>query len=513
MNLSTGQRRTSYKAGNAVTIWIASIVGFLLIAGVLFFFVPYPSSSSIGGKSTALAVGTPLHTLTFDDGSSLQILNIGDGSVVDGDMSGKPKGSMFSSQSTGSSSTSMSGNGVRNSIKKVTIDDQITGLQFDSPPANLVIETRLLNWRKDPIACERILWGNEIRAEGNQDPDFPGWDALLKSTAGDVNMPEIVVQLSDGAGGWINGCGPHSFNQDREHRGMIVFPAWPRSGAELEFRAAQPGMKPVTWKMKNPSHRATPATWTAAPFPQKQADSDYELELKAAVKIKGSRLIQPKFSFLSKVPGMGPQPDDGSNGYPGLRCDCEELLGAWGTRSEKTYLDLPGNYVASGFPYPPDEKLLQFRFVISPTQEYPYPRAQALMIAKAKVAADGISFESVPEILTGNGIFTVEFRDVTTGKDGSFKYIIKGRWNNPGERAAGEAAIDDDYRIPVCYVGESKVSTGAADTNGHSSSSDGKVTEFEYEGDWKGILNPGDEITLGMTTPLPKREVLFTFEP
>lgn len=513
MNISAGQRRIVAKAGNAVTIWIASIVGFLVIAGVLFYLVPHPSSSTIGGKSTALAVGTPLHTLTFDDGSSLQILNIGDGSVVEGDMSAKPKSSLFSSHSTGSSSSGMSGNGVQASLRKVTINDGITGLQFESPPANLVIETRLLNWRKDPIACERILWGNEIRSKGNQDTDFPGWEALLTSPVGDINMPELVVQLSDGAGGWINGCGPYSSDEDREHRGMIAFPAWPRSGAELEFRAAQPGMKPVTWKMKNPSHSATPATWTAAPFPQKNSDSDYDLELKAAVKIEGSRLIQPKFSFLSKVPGVGPQPDDGSNGYPALDCSCVELLGAWGTRAVETYLDLPGNHVAYGFPYPPDEKLLRFRFVISPTQAYPYPRTQALLIAKAKVAADGLIFESNPQILTGNGIMTVEFRSVKTGNEGRFYYTIKGRWNNPAERAAGEAAIDNNNRIPVCYVGEAKLSTGAADSNGHSSSSNGKVTEFEYEGDWKGLLNPGDEIHLGMTTPLPTREVFFTFEP
>lgn len=129
------------------------------------------------------------------------------------------------------------------------------------------------------------------------------------------------------------------------------------------------------------------------------------------------------------------------------------------------------------------------------------------------MAAEGISFESNPQILTGNGIFTVEFRDLTTGQEGGFKYSIKGRWNNPSERAAGEAAIEDNNRIPVCYVGEATVSSGAADTNGQSSSGNGKVTEFEYEGDWKGVLKPGDEISLGMTTPLPKREVLFTFEP
>ncbi len=493
-------------------VWVASIVGFLVIATVLLYFLPRTKVSTTGKVTTSLAVGTPLHTLTFDDGSSLQILNIGDGSVVDGDINPKPSSSMFSSHSSGSSTSGMSGNGVHASLRKVTINDEITGLQFDSPPANLVIQSRLL-LGQSPIACKRILWGNEIRFEGDQDVNFPGWEAFLALPERDSNLPELVVQLSDGAGGWINGCGPYSSDEDREHRGMIAFPAWPRSGAELEFRAARPGLKPVIWKMKNPSHMASPATWTASPFPQKQTDSDYELDVREVVKIEGSRLIEPKFSFLSKVPGVGPQPDDLSNGSPALDCDCVELLGAWGTRSLKTHLDLPGNYVASGFPYPPDEKLLRLRFIIRPTRHYPYPRSQALLIAKAKVAANGTSFESKPQIITGNGVLSVEFRNLTTGNEGGFHYSIKGRWNNDKERIMGEAAIGNRNRIPVCYVGDVGIKVGCAEIGSHNTSSEGKVTEFEYEGVWKAPLKPGDEVTLGMTTPLPDREVFFTFEP
>ncbi len=513
MNILAAQRRIAAKAGNAVTIWIASIAGFLVIAGLLFFLLPQVSVSSNGGASSRLLVGKPLHTLTFEDGSSLQILNIGDGSVVDGDMSAKPASSLFSSQSSGSSTSGMSGNGVGCKLKTVTINDHITGIQFDSPPTNLVIEARLLNFRGDPLRCERLLWGDEIRAKGSSDSLFPGWDALLKAPENDSTMPELVVQLSDGAGGWINGHGPYSSEKDREQRGMIVFAAWPRSGAELEFRAARAGGKPVTWKMKNPSHAAAPAAWTASPLPQKQSDTDYELELQSVVKIDGVRILQPKVSFLSKVPGEGQQLDYNNQPLPGLECTCAELLGAWGTRAEKVYLSRPGNYVVSGFPYPPDEKILRLRFVISPTQAYPYPRSQALLIAKAKVAANGISLESAPQILTANGILSIEFHDVTTGPKGSYKYSIKGRWNNDHERMAGEAAIGDNDRIPVCYVGEALLSSSVADTNAHNISNSGKVTEFEYEGDWKGPLKPGDEITLGMTTALPIREVLFTFEP
>lgn len=508
---SQRNRHKTLKKGNAETTWISSIAGFVLLAVAGFYFYSgAPHISSIP-SSPALVIGTPLHELKFDDRSSLQIFAIGDGQVIDGTTSTSTKTTIFSTQASGSHTSGMSGNGVQCTIKIFTINEQITCLQFNSPPANLVIETRLLDPSNKPLTSSRILWGNEVRKGGGNDHNFLGWDALIAAAAKEETMPELVVQLSDGAGGWIDGCGPFDSDDDHDHRAMVSFAAWPRSSVDLEFRAAQPGMKPVTWKMKNPTPPTKPAAWTAIPFPQKESNSDFELELKSALKIEGTRMIQPEFEFRSTIPGS--QIPTGANfKEPALACDCTELLGAWGTRTEKAYLKLPDNYVIGGFPYPPDERLLRFHFVVSPTDYYPYPRTGSLLIAQMKVAANGISLESTPHILTDIGILSVDFNDVKCGEDGSFRYTVKGRWNNRAEEAKGEAALNRDRGIPVCFVGEGNVSTGKTHTNGDSTSGRNDITEFEFEGEWKGNLQPGDEVTFGMTTPLPKRDVFFTFE-
>lgn len=482
----------------------------LMLAGVVFFFISPVSIRPSGSTPAPLAIGTPVQTVEFDDGSSLQILKIGEGEIVDGEMNPKPPISMFSSHSTGIRGTGMGGRGVSCTISSATMDDQITGLRFESPPANLLIQMRLLDSLKRPVESQRVLWQGEIRMKHQKDEDFPGWHAMLEAPAEDARMPEVVIQLADGTGGWIDGCGPTSMEDDREHRGMIAFTAWPRTATELEFRAARPGMEPVTWKMKNPLPASKPEPWTVSPLPQKQVESDFELELNDVVKLKGKRMIQPKFVFRSKVPGDTQQSGRGTNGSTMLDCTCQQLLGAWGSRTEEGYYKLPGNESVLGFPYPPDEEVLRFRFVIRPTEAYPYPRSGALMIATAKVAADGKAMESRPTILTGHGILSVEYHQVTTGDEGGFQYTIKGRWNSRAEMSAGKAALGE--RVPVCFVGELDVSTGTAHTSGRSSSGSGDVTRFEREGRWDGPLHPGDEITLGMTDPLPVREVFFTFE-
>lgn len=490
---------------------MAVIAGFLVLAVMIFLFISPVSIYAIGSPPAPLTIGTPIHTVKFDDGSSLQILNIGDGKIVDGEMDSKASRMIYSSHTTGFGSRGAGCWGLSGTISYATIDDQITGLEFESLPANLLIKTQLLDPGNRAIHSQRVLCQGGVRMKDQSNLDFPGWNALLEAPAEDPNMPELVVQLADGVGGWIDGSGPFCLEDDREHRGMIAFPAWPRTTKEFEFRAARPGMDPVTWKIKNPSPASIPEPWIPLPLPQKHTDADFELELRAVTKSADMRMIQPQFVFRSNVPGDAARSGGNANEFTMLNCTCAELLGAWGTRSVEGHLKRPGNPVARGFPYPPDEEVLRFRYLINPTAAYPYLRSNALMIARAKVAEDGKSLESRPTILTGHGILAVEFQEVTTGEQGSFRYTISGRWNSQDEVEASKAALGE--RIPVCFIGESETSIGAAHTSGRSSSGSGNVTRFERQGRWEGPLHPGDEITLAMVDPLPTREVFFTFEP
>jgi hypothetical protein len=90
--------------GRTQMVWIASALGLVVLSGALYFFISKLKIASAPASSPTLTLATPLHTLTFDDGSSLNVFNIGDGVVVDGDMNPKSN-SLFSSDATGSYGT------------------------------------------------------------------------------------------------------------------------------------------------------------------------------------------------------------------------------------------------------------------------------------------------------------------------------------------------------------------------------------------------------------------------
>lgn len=492
------------------TIIVIGSVAFVALAASFLFFKVSPAKPGCASPVTPLAVGKPLQQATFDDGSTLQILNIGVGEIVEGSRSAKPRGSWFSNYSSGSSTRSMSGNGVEGSIEEHTMNDQLTCLHFSSPPANLLLETRLLSGTGSALKSNRILWQNEIRNRSSN-PDFPGWEAMLSAQPGDDNLPEVVVQLADGAGGWIDGCGPCVSEGDQECRGMIAFTAWPQTQAELEFRAARPGAKPLTWKIKNPRQAKKSEPWTAAPLPQTHSEPDFDLSLEAVSRAT-PRVVQPKFRFLSKLPGDKHSINGKFDDPAMLDCVCEELQGAFGTRSKKGFLKLTKTTGVSAFSYPPDERLLRFRFVIKPGNAYPYPRSESLPVARVKIAADGKSLEHRPTLLTGHGILSVDFTNIQSGNKGGFQYTVKGRWNNASEKAAGMAMLQTN-KTPVCFKGDCLTSGGESDQNGSGATTNNNVTEYDYSVQWSGPLSPGDEFTVGMTPALPPREVFFTFEP
>jgi hypothetical protein len=264
--------------------------------------------------------------------------------------------------------------------------------------------------------------------------------------------------------------------------------------------------------MKNPAYLGKPAAWVASPLPQKHTDVDFELELESISQTKGKRLIDPDFSFVSKVQASVTKENEPESQKGALECKCTELSGSWGTRSLWNY-PLFGNNRHSGYPYPPEEKILRFRFEITAKKNYPYPRAQALLIAKAKIAADGISLEAPPQILTSYGVLSVDIDDIKTGEEGYFRCKTKANWADKSERLAGEAMLGQDNRVPVCFIGDASASSGEAHDSGHGYSSRGDVTEITRTDEWIGPLSPGDEIYIGTVTPLPTREVFFTFEP
>jgi hypothetical protein len=477
----------------------AGVVGFLLVLalGWGFFgstirarwFPPAPPH-----PPSPLVVATPIQTVTFSDGSALTISAVADSVIECGTMNGATGGGM---------SIGYGDLGLHTwKDKGLPVYQKFTG------PACLLLACRLLDASGMALRPYWFQVGGFLHSAAGHQEKFPGWQALAEPGAAAVKLPDVMVQLADGAGGWIDGSGPACAPNDRENRCVLAFAAWPRSAAELEFRAIRPGLQPVVCKMKNPMRSVTPAAWTPDALPKIHTDPEFDLEfLGATTPPDQPNTVQPRFRCTSKVPG-----DSERKGYAiSYQCACVELLGALGTRSKPDLFPAQADPPPAIFHLPPDETMLRFRFTVTPSYFFPYRRAEAILLAKGRVSADGKSIALDPALKSGARGHFANFEEVafSSAGNGSFKLKQHFAWKNPAELGPAGAALKIPSPWPVCFIGDDETSSGLAQLGGGSSYS-GRQSYVDMDVTWSGGLQPGDEITVGVTVPKQPREVIFT---
>jgi hypothetical protein len=328
--------------------------------------------------------------------------------------------------------------------------------------------------------------------------------------------------MSDGAGGWIDGNGPFSDDEDSLRLSMIAFSAWPRSGATLEFRAIMPGQAPVSWTLPNPAHPVTPAAWKPDPLPANVKEPEFELEFHGAtIPPERSDLVMPRFRFDSKIAGEEGLPPN----WKSWTAECDEVEGALGTRSIEDSFRMPNGRSISGHRIPPDESLLRFRFVVRPTEYHRYPKAEVTPLLAGVIWNGGKEVSIASHSLASHGLVSAS----AEVKDG-IQWHLKFKWASDSDRLAAETALCLKDGKPVCLVGNGGTSVGKPFTSWSSSSSDG-VTEADFTVSWSGIPSlgqktetpsgpsqtammamppPGETVTLGMVVPKTAHRFHFT---
>lgn len=444
-----------------------------------------------------LVVAAPIQTVTFSDGSALTISAVADSAIVHG---------TNSSANGGGKSR-----GYGNLMVTSFINDGAPVYQnFSSTPGDLLLACRLLDASGVALRPDWVQVYGNVFSENGRHEKFSGWKAMAEPGTAPVNLPDVMVQLSDGIGGWIDGSGPVCAPEDPVNRCVLAFSSWPRSTADLYFRAIRPGLPSVSWKIKNPLRKTTPAAWTPDALPKIHTDPEFELEFLGAITLPNQpNTVQPRYRFTSKVPG-----DNEREGLDvSYQCACVELLGALGTRSEPDQIPHQANPPPNTFHLPPDETMLRFRFTVTPSYYFPYRRDEAALLLKGKLSADGKSITLDPSIIPDTTFLSATFEHVEFSNAGSgfFTVKIEYTWNGdglPGGQIGEALRMLKQY--PVCFVGNSEISSGFGDggINGHSSSHGRNQILMNMR--WNGNAKPGDEITIGMTIPRQAREVIFT---
>jgi hypothetical protein len=325
---------------------------------------------------------------------------------------------------------------------------------------------------------------------------------------------DLVIRLSDGAGGSIKGEGPHGAVEDPWSRGIVSFGGWPRGGKELVFQAVRSGKAPVEFRLPNPAAGATPAAWRPLPLPQSQKGDHWEVRLVKVREItteeKGKVLVAD-FEFQSDLdkPFKGNSPIDG---WP------HGVLGSRGTRSEWSIRLQGDNGMQSAFQMPPDEDAFKLIYRIIYRPDFPFPRAAVSIIAEGSVSADGKTILVAPR--DGfPGVEKVEVGVVTPARESwypgahEFTVSFEGGLKDAAEKSAAfaKAGVWKDWTPVLILDGDGRTSGGMDMT--HTSTSDSTAqTRFTWNGRWTGNLKPGIKVEIGVMARKPDEMLEFTID-
>ncbi len=431
-----------------------------------------------------MALRTPVESVAFSDGSKVEIFGLAEDEWVDGSMSA-PSGNLRVHVAN-SSTYSHGYDKDLLQIERFNLNGKLAGVRLWIREGCLMMSLRLSDSGGLPVPAENL------------------------KRAG------FEIQLSDGAGEWIRGYGPHGADDDPEMRAVTIFEGWPRSGAELVFKALLKGSPSVEFRLPNPAAGRKAETWAAESLPQERSDTYWNLELKEVreVLVPGQgRALYPVFEFENRLP----QPP---NEWTPIDGGAHGIEGARGTRSSYPIAcrgeDGDLQFV---FPAPPNEDLFKILYRVQYRETYPYPRTHVVVIAEGVVGADGESVELDSRNMV-LGLQSIEIGPLPGKKKkkghSGFSIHFGGGWRDAHEQSAAEARIGPWSRDWQCvvFLNDGKDSAGSGRfRNSSISDSFGTVRKnLEWNGTWTGDLEPGMKVEIGVMRRKPDDVLEFIID-
>ena len=493
-------------------VWISAFILFLLLCwwGL--------TAMKKQQQEQAQAYGVPLKPsiaeVSFDDLTTLKVLQLGTGKIID---------SHYSPADLKSKSNATSGHGgmffrIRNYKK----DDKLIGIQFSSTPGALLIECQLTNIADTPIKRHSSLQDSgkitNINHNLNTDYIFTTAAEFLATPPSTIGHPPVILQLLDDTGHWTTARGPslpiqrsRDGVQDKLLRHVYAFVAWDASQKELKFRALCIGSKPKFFQLKNPFYKPTGTPLKTTPFPQVYKSADFTFSVKNAHQYlipEQGRLIQFSELLTSKHPsssGLSPF------SYSLIRCEqpngtpCPSISRTLQRKKHTLY----GNAI------PSHVSQVKLTYSIDKTESYPYNKSSSIILAEGTVSADLKSIK-INKTYTPHGINQFEVGKIRKNYNGKLCVDInlKGLWKNSAQEAAAKRALGDyvSHAHLVGFIDNRKTSSAYAEQHGSGSGSGSGRTNFNVSYYFFQDFKPGQKITFALVPRAPARIIHFNVD-
>ena len=477
------------------------------------------------GPGLGLPEVEPLAKAEFPDGSTVEILMVGEGRVVLGSMTPHvPEPLLVNRAAPVITRTTSDGWWLRPHVTEcMAVDGTPRGMTFASGcDGDLTVVLRVTDAEGVPIAGGPCMVEGVLRGESNR-----LWDTRLRTVmtcGGQVldDWPAVVLQLRDGEGRRHTADGPSGIAEDGHEYQHFAFHGWPRSGRELVFEVIRPGFPAREMRVPNPVPARPVPEWAFASgvLPQTVVGDGFELLLGRVhlVDLPERPLhLCPDKTFLTLSAGWG---------FSDSKRDAMDfhlvgLEGAGGTFSKPYDLVAKGRSFGGSCPFPADERMLRLHYQVVRQAWYPRELHTVAVLLEGEVAADGVTLNTKP---TGRGRGLLDctvgniLRDEPgrEGEVGLARVRVDCSWypQDEAEAAALWEVLGGDPGGGFCalmYVDGEQECAGELLMEWGGTSSGPARRDLWCE--WSGELEAGQKFKVAVAPVLPPTDVHFVIDP
>lgn len=310
-----------------------------------------------------------------------------------------------------------------------------------------------------------------------------------------LELCQLLVEVEDGAGGWLPFCGP-VFADSRDAHALASRSPFPRASPTLRLRFQTPGQSPVETSIPNPGHRSSFPSLKPVSVPAVKESDRYRVELTHLNRIESP---SPRLSFK-----------------PDFRHEAKPLLYLEHPADDIRVEDMQGNpiFYSAGYTLLPDHKLARILYTLRPQAEtFPWNAADVTFIAsgfwdetgkmgQAEINAEGLQLGFHKLTLTPSA-------PKVKHRKNHLPPLIDLKIEGAGDAAMWARVQALSPKLSLAIFSDESLAFGSMTNHGQSWGSHGKAHDWTGNSSWSGDPKPGSVFRVALAPETKPDEFEF----
>ena len=310
-----------------------------------------------------------------------------------------------------------------------------------------------------------------------------------------LELCQLLVEVEDGAGGWLPFCGP-VFADSRDAHALASRSPFPRASPTLRLRFQTPGQSPVETSIPNPGHRSSFPSLKPVSVPAVKESDRYRVELTHLNRIESP---SPRLSFK-----------------PDFRHEAKPLLYLEHPADDIRVEDMQGNpiFYSAGYTLLPDHKLARILYTLRPQAEtFPWNAADVTFIAsgfwdetgkmgQAEINAEGLQLGFHKLTLTPSA-------PKVKHRKNHLPPLIDLKIEGAGDAAMWARVQALSPKLSLAIFSDESLAFGSMTNHGQSWGSHDKAHDWTGNSSWSGDPKPGSVFRVALAPETKPDEFEF----